>query len=243
MSLALASKPSIDKEQLNVLADTYRRTKDAESLTNVIRVLEPLVRGKVVSIIYYHEKHRGRHVSDFEDMCQEARLKVRAALERWDNRGTFYTFANVVISSHLKGLMKNKHKLKKNMVCDYTTSLNDFLYSDELGEMTMSDKIGAIDPIQEKVVGAMKLGAVISKAISEELSKDKLSAKIFPLFLDGHTPVKIARKVRKPEWMVRHNIGYVVKKVKGKISAKYADLYRDLLPDFSKLVKIECSSN
>lgn len=256
MSIAEATRTGF-KAELQLLAIEYQALKDIDAeretvLTKIISLLEPMIRGKVLSAIYKYEKSWKRHESEFQDLCQECRIFVQTSLDRlvikkgkkkgdffWNQKkGTFYTFMNLVLESALKSSMYAKHKSNSRMVCDYSASLDSFM-DEEVGEMRLSDRLIGSDGNQDKLVGAIELGDLVSAALKKELAGKDLSKRIFKLLLAGNRPPTIARQLKKRESLVRFKIKKVVDRVKKRVVSNCKDLYLELDPDFTKLVVIK----
>lgn len=234
--MGLTKEPRTLKLELNRLATEYQQTQAQETLVNIIALLEPLIRGRVASLIYSYERQFGRHTSDFEDLCQEVRLRIAEAVNKWEpSRGGLHAFANIFISSRLKTMLGCKHNHSKSKILDYQVSLDLLLYS---GDGFVSDKMRSKPFEQEEYVGALELSNAVSEALSEEMIQSSRRRKIFLLLLRGENQTAIAKTLNIPQATVRMTVRKVIRRVQRRLPAVYKTLYQSLSPDFLKQVRV-----
>jgi DNA-directed RNA polymerase specialized sigma24 family protein len=233
---------TIDKGVLDGLARQYKKKKGDEVLSKVINVLEPMIRGKASSYIYRFEKSRGKYPMEFKDLCQEGRMVVREMLHNWNpGKSSFNTYANLGIRNTFCNIMVRRHNLKKRAVGSYAVSLEAMLYSDEVGGMRLSDKFVRVDANQEDLVAVSELSFEISRAMIEEV-KDGLPLKVVKLWLEGQKISQIARRLRKPENVVRFKFNEAVKSIRKTMPVSYFEMYKSLSSASVKLIKVDVES-
>lgn len=232
------------KSRLEDMAENFKKHGEEKDLVEILRLVEPLIRSRVLSIVYSMEKLEGRHVSDQEDLRQEIRMKVSRSIELWKpKKGRFYTFFNVYMNSRLRTWMLSKHRNLSSKIIDYEISLGQGLFTEEVSQTRLSEALSNKVLVQEQVIAVSELSHAVSTALSEEIDKTKFAYEVFVLLLRGYSIRNIASRIERAESTVSALIRRIVKRTQSRLPNQYKELYGNLQYPFSTMVdiKVLCS--
>lgn len=228
--------------ELDKLALEYSSTKDEECFNDIITILEPLIKNRVASLVYSYERQFGKHLSDFEGLCQDMRVLVFEILgkKKWKiERGHFKTYINKVFTNKLISVLRAKHNGKKSKIVDYEISLDAKRFEDDL---PISDRLVGIPASQEEMVMVAELSKAVTEALSNQIIESARRRKIFILLLNGESEATIANAILCSPNTVRSTVRSVVKQMRRTIPSYYKVMYDGLSDSFVKQVKIQYNS-